>query len=159
MGAGKSVVAKELAKALKEKLISTDKLIEKTQKKTVARIFEEKGESYFRKLEREVVCRIADLNSVVIDCGGGVVLNPDNISDLKKNSTLVYIASSRNVIFERLKNQTNRPLLKGGNPKEKIKELLDSREPLYRQAADYSVDGDHKTAAQVAREIIKLLNL
>ena len=159
MGAGKSVVAKELAKVLKRKLVSTDELIEKTQKKAIGEIFEQKGESYFRRLEREVVKEIASLEDVVVDSGGGIVLDPDNIRDLKKNGILIYVVSSAAMVYSRLKNKTNRPLLTGGDTKEKIKELLMIREPLYKQAADYGVDGDHKTAGQVAQKIIKLLNL
>ena len=159
MGAGKSVVAKELAKTLKKPAVSTDELIEKTEKATIAQIFEKKGEIYFRQLEREIVKKVAALDSVIIDCGGGVVLNPDNIRDLKNSATLIFIAATPGVIYERLKNQTNRPLLKGGDPQEKINELLALRQPLYKQAADYTVDGDRKTAAQVAQEIIQLIHL
>jgi shikimate kinase len=159
MGAGKSVVAKELAKTLQRKIVSTDELIEKAQKKTIAQIFEEKGESYFRRLEREAVQHIALEEDLIVDCGGGIVLHPDNIKDLKQNGTLFYIVSTPKIIFERLKNYTDRPLLKGAGPKQKIEELLVLRQPLYRQAADYSVDGDHKTATEVAREILKLISV
>ncbi len=156
MGAGKSLVAKALAKRLKRKVVSTDVLIEKRERKTIAKIFAEQGEPYFRGVEKKVISEIAPENNRIIDCGGGVVLDQENILNLKKNGILFYLKADPEVIWERIKSQQTRPLLKTDNPKVKIEELLEKREPFYRQA-DYIIDANDQSIEPVCREIISLI--
>src|SRR3990167_4264043 len=85
MGAGKSVAAKRLAKLLKRKFFSTDQYIEKRDGRAIADLFAKEGEKLFRAMEREAVKKICQQKNIIIDCGGGIVLDPNNIHDLKKN--------------------------------------------------------------------------
>ena len=157
MGAGKSSVGQKLARLLHKELFSTDKLIEEKEGQTVAGIFEKCGEAHFRKLEREVVRDVSRKKNVIIDCGGGIVLDPENLSDLKKTGILIHLSVSPEVIYTRVKVQKHRPLLKVPDPKSKIKELLTVRLPLYEQA-DHTVDVNDKTIEEICQEIIAIVS-
>ena len=156
MGAGKSAVAKNLAMALKRKVVSTDALIEKKEKRPIAAIFKDSGEPYFRSVEKSVVEEVAQESNLIIDCGGGVVLNQNNIDNLKKNGKIFYLSATADVIYERVKNEKHRPLLDVADPKARIKELLKQRKSRYEQA-DYTLDTSRKAVDEVARKILKLM--
>lgn len=153
MGSGKSAVSRLLAKKLNRKTVSTDELIIQREKLSIAEIFEKKGEGYFRELERKLIAEIVQQQNLIIDCGGGIVLQQGNVDDLKKSGIVVYLKASVDDIYERTKNQKHRPLLNVEDPKAKIKELLMAREPLYAQA-HHMIDTSEKTAYDVTEEII-----
>ncbi len=138
------------------KRFSTDEMIVKKEKRTIAKLVESKGWSYFRKLEQEVVKAVASKQSVIIDCGGGVVLNPKNIKLLKANGIIFYLKASADVIYNRIKDDKTRPLISGPNPKAKIKEILKERLPLYSQADVIINSSDPSIDIAVARIIKKL---
>lgn len=156
MGSGKTLVANKLGSLLKREVISTDHLVEQKEKRRIIRIFQESGEAYFRQVERDVVREVSLKRGVILDCGGGVVLDPDNVTNLKKNGVLIYLSASAEAIWERVKGKKYRPLLDVEDPKAKIKELLDAREPFYKQA-DHMVDTHGKSVAQICREIMSLM--
>ncbi len=156
MGAGKSVTGKYLAVKLKREIVSTDEGIERKEGRAITAIFQESGEAYFRKCEEDLIADLSRRENLVIDCGGGIVLNKKNVARLKKTGILIYLKTSPEVVYQRLKHQINRPLLNTPNPQQRIQQLLDERIPLYQQAA-YSVDTDGKTAEQVGDEILQLL--
>ena len=158
MGSGKSMVAKRLAKILKRDMVSLDGLVEAKEGRSVKQIFEESGEAYFRNREKEAVREAAGKEFLVIDCGGGVVLDPQNIVKLKANGILIYLSATPETIRERVKNKKGRPLLNVKDPQKRIDELLKERTPLYAQA-DYTVVTDKKTVKQVGEEIIHLLTV
>lgn len=157
MGTGKSVVGKLLVRILKMNFVNTDDIIEKNEKRPIAKIFADSGETYFRKVEKEAVKEASGLKDAVIAAGGGVVLDEENIKSLKKNGVLICLNASPEVIYERTKGYKHRPLLNVGDPIKKIKELLDYRRPFYAKA-DYQVDTSKKTVAEVAKEIIGIVN-
>lgn len=154
MGTGKSVVGKRVASQLNMKFINTDDIIEEKEKRPITEIFEKSGEPYFRKVEREAVREISEMDNVVIAAGGGVVLNEENIARLKKKGVLICLGAAAEVIYERTKKHKHRPLLNVKDPVSKIKELLDSRAPFYAKA-DYQVDTSDKSVDEVVEEIIK----
>jgi shikimate kinase len=156
MGSGKSSTGTLLARHFKRKMVSTDKMIEDQAGLTIPQIFKEKGESYFRQLERDVVSKVAAEKGIVVDCGGGSIVNPENFQNLKRNGLIIYLTASVECLYERLKDKTNRPLLEGENPKAKLQELLDKRKTFYEQA-DLQIDTDWKTPAQVCQDIIEVL--
>ena len=86
MGAGKSLISRHLADMLGREVVSTDDLIEEREERTINDIFERSGEAYFRELEAAVVRDIAQKENLIIDCGGGIVLNPENIERFKTGS-------------------------------------------------------------------------
>ncbi len=157
MGSGKSMISKKLANMLNRQLLSTDDLIVHQEGRSVNRIFEESGEGYFRQIERKVVQGAAERQSVVIDCGGGVVLNPENITDLKRRGILIYLSASPESLYENIKDKDDRPLLNVGDPLAKIRELLKERRALYEQA-DYTIKTDNKTADEVCEEVVRILS-
>ncbi len=158
MGAGKSSVAKRLAQLLKREIISTDDLIVKREGRPINDIFRDSGESYFRTVEKNIISEVSNKSDLIIDCGGGVVLNPENVANLKRNGTIFYLAAPAEVIYRRIKDQTNRPLLKVDNPMAKIQELLTKRQALYQQAAHHILDASPKPIEPVVAAIINLIS-
>ncbi len=156
MGAGKSMVSNRLASILKLGRVSTDELIEKKEKRAIPEIFRDSGEAYFRQLEETVVREVSALEGWVIDCGGGVVVNPKNLENLRKNGVLFYLKTSPEIVYKRIKNQTHRPLLQVQYPLEKIRELLRSREAFYAQA-DHVIDTDAHSVEDSAQAVLKIL--
>ncbi len=156
MGAGKTSVSQRLAEILKRPLISTDCAIEQKEKRPVVEIFKNSGEEYFRRQEKKIVEELAQKENLIIDCGGGVVLQQKNIDRLKKNGILIYLFCNPKVIHERTKDQLHRPLLNIPHPQEKIQELLDQRKFYYDQA-HFTVDTSRQSADQTAQKILKLL--
>ena len=158
MGSGKTVAAKRLGELLERPVISTDQLVEERAGSKISYIFERFGENYFRKIERDIITEVAKQNHVIIDCGGGVVIDPHNLTQLKKKSVVIYLSASAEVIYERVKQYTHRPLLQNKDPQKTIKELLTTRLPYY-QKADYTIETDGKTNEQVCDEILESVNL
>jgi shikimate kinase len=157
MGAGKTRTGRILARKLKLKFFELDNIIERKAGKSISSIFSEEGEKVFRNLESEVVKEISAQENAVIACGGGVVLNKTNIDNLRKNSVIVYLEASPEIISFRLKNSGNkRPLLNTSDRKKRIEELLKQRKPLYEQAADIRIIID-KLDMDIADLIIKEL--
>lgn len=150
------MVSNRLAEILHRDVVSIDKLIEQKEKRSIPVIFKESGEAYFREREREVVRKVSARRSVIIDCGGGVVLNPANITDLKRHGVLFFLSASAETIYQNIKEQKHRPLLNVPDPKAKIRELVKERKPLYEQS-DHTVEMDHKTLDHVCAEIVDLL--
>jgi shikimate kinase len=156
MGSGKSSSGLALAKMLKRPIYSMDQMIEEQEGKTIGEIFEAKGESYFRQLERDLVKVLSTKKESVIDCGGGVFINEDNRKDLKKTGLIIYLSASVETLYNRVKTRTHRPLLKVEDPKKKLEKLLREREKFY-QEADLTFLTDGKTPQDVAKDIMKVL--
>ncbi|MFH1045851.1 MAG: shikimate kinase [Candidatus Omnitrophota bacterium] len=157
MGTGKTSVAKALAKLLAWKYISTDEVIEDKERRTIAEIFRQNGEPYFRSVEKEVVKKVAELDRFIIDAGGGVMLDAENVRQLKVNGKLVCLNASAEIILERTKRYRHRPLLNVRDPKQKVNDLLQARAQAYAQA-DFSVDATSATVEQIAQEIKQKLD-
>ncbi len=156
MGTGKSKIGRRLAKKLRMSYLDTDELIEKREKDSISAIFKKRGKEYFRRLETKVVKEVALFDNYVISTGGGVVLKEGNIRLLKKNAFIVCLFASPEVILKRTKGDEKRPLLKGDDRKERIKELLKMRRPFYEKA-DFSVDTSVLDSEGVVEEIIGFL--
>ena len=158
MGSGKTSVAKALSLKLKVKCFSTDRLIERKAKRSIAKIIEDKGWSYFRELEHKEVKKLSVKKGIIIDCGGGVVLNPKNIKLLKANGIIFYLKVTPQIIYNRLKDDKTRPLISGPNPKALIKEILKTRIPLYNQA-DFTVNASDPSVDVPVVQILKRIKL
>jgi shikimate kinase len=135
-------------------LVDMDALIEEREGRKISDIFQTDGESYFRKLEREMSRELGGREGLVISTGGGIVLNPENIEALAANGLVVCLQASPDVLMERLKGDSSRPLLEGSK-EEKIRELLEVRRPLYA-AVPYQVDTDSLSPEEVAEQILSL---
>lgn len=157
MGTGKTVTGRALAARTGMELVDMDSLIEQRQGKTIPEIFAQDGEPAFRALERELVQELAQRDGLIISTGGGIVLNPDNIADFEKNGLVVCLTAAPETIFQRLENDTDRPLL-SGDKKAQIGALLETRRPLY-DAIVHQIDGDRLDPEARAEAILKLYAL
>ncbi len=156
MGTGKTVVAQALARKLKMKYVDLDDVIEADAGRSINEIFAESGENHFRYLEKQAAKKISSLDKQVIATGGGVVLDKQNVENLKKNGTMVCLTATPEVIYSSVKDQRHRPLLNVNKPQEAIKRLLDTRQPYYAQA-DFTIDTSGLTVEQAVNKIVKLL--
>lgn len=155
MGSGKSTIGRILAKYLDMKFIDIDKMIAAREKKSISEIFSEKGEQYFRKLERDIVLEESLNNNIVIATGGGVIIDNENIKNLRETSFIVYLDCTIDCIYERVKNSKTRPLLNVDNMFEKIQTLHKQREFLYQISCDYKVNIDKNSNMYDTAEKIK----
>jgi len=154
MGSGKSVIARELGKRLKVQVVATDDLVEAREGQAIHEIFRSKGEAYFRDLESAIIKEVSLQRGIVIDCGGGVVLYKENLPALKRNGIVFYLEATPEVIYQRIKHETHRPLLKTPDPLGCIKELYQQRLPLYGQA-DHTIDANDASIEGPIVEILK----
>lgn len=155
MGVGKSTVGNLLADLLGFELIDTDKVIEQREGKRISEVFAQHGEPYFRACEATLVAELADARQKVISTGGGMITHPPNLESLRRHSLIACLWAAPETIYERVKNQTHRPLLNAPDPLAKIRELMTARTPIYREAADIMVGVDYRHAPEVARHIAK----
>jgi shikimate kinase len=156
MGSGKSAAGRELARRLGRPFIDLDALIEEREGKPIPRIFAEHGEPYFRGRESALCREVSSRGGQVIAAGGGVVIDPDNLRALSAAGRIFCLRASAETILARVGHETHRPLLQGGDKREKIQSLLDQRRPLYDAIPD-QVPTDGETAAQTASRILQLL--
>jgi len=157
MGSGKSAVGHRLAKQLGMSYLDADGLIEKTEKMSIKDIFAKKGEPHFRDLETEVIKTLQDYDKLVISTGGGMVLREENVRMLKEIGPLVLLWAEPDVIYQRIKDQTHRPLLNVPDPKAEIKMILGFREPIYNKVADFKIDTSKLSVEEVTSKIFQWL--
>lgn len=155
MGSGKTTIGKILAEKLNMKFTDTDELIVQKAQKPIKLIFAEKGEHFFRKIESEIIKDISKEDNLVISTGGGTVIKEENLSNLKQNGILFYLYAPAEELYKRIKDDSERPLLKTENPLVTLRNLLESREKFYNQA-DFKINTAQKTPEEIAEEIINL---
>jgi len=159
MGSGKTSVGWRLARELGYNFLDTDKIIENTEKMAISEIFAKKSEAYFRTLETETIKSLQDYDGFVIATGGGIVLKPENVPLLKEIGPIILLWAEPDTVYERVKNDQQRPLLKVADPKKEIVKLLEFRAPFYREAADYIVDTNKKDIDKIAKEIMGIVKI
>lgn len=157
MGSGKSSVGRLLAEKLERKFVDMDDEIEIAENKTINEIFEEYGEEHFRSLETGYLEKLLTKKNKVISTGGGVIIKEENVEILRKIGVVVYLNTSIEQLMKNLEGDTLRPLLQGKDVKEKIVNLLRTREPIYFEAANMIIQTEGKSVEDVTNEIIKLL--
>lgn len=153
MGCGKSTIGSLLAKKTGMAFIDLDKYIEKKENKTVAQIFEDSGEAYFREKEREASRELGSKKGLVVATGGGTLTYPENAEAFRRNGTIVLLDIPLDTVAQRLQHDTTRPLLNRPDKAEAMKELYEKRRPLYRRAADLVIPAD-QSPMQVCMQII-----
>ncbi len=156
MGCGKTTVGKALVKSLKDYIfVDLDEVIVDLEGISIPDIFDKKGEDYFRTLEEQLVEEFCEEENLILSLGGGAFESKKNREKLLNTGKVIYLKSSVDRLFERVKNDTNRPLLKCENPKGKLEKLLALREPNYLKS-HYIVETDNKTIDEIANEILDL---
>lgn len=136
MGSGKTTVGRLLAKQLGKTFIDSDEEIQRRTGVTIPHIFDVEGEAGFRQRESAVLEDLAERNDLVLATGGGAILSSHNRSVLKASGTVIYLKSSVHDLWQRTRHDTNRPLLQTADPRAKLQELFEQRDPLYSEIAD-----------------------
>jgi shikimate kinase len=157
MAVGKSAVGRNLARRLGRRFVDLDKVIEKREGIKVRDIFGQKGESYFRRAEKQALKAVLLEEDQVIATGGGVVMDEKNLQLLRERSFLVCLTAAPQVLLHRAGSSRQRPLLEGGDRAQQIQRLLAQRGAAYAQA-HVAVDTSDLTVDQVAEKIIVLWN-
>ena len=158
MGSGKSSVSKELSKLLPEySLIDIDNEIEKTTNKKISEIFLKFGEPHFRILETDKIQKFVYGKKQIISLGGGAFEDEFNRKIILENCTVIYLKTTPEEIYRRIKNETHRPLLAKKFSIEKIADIIKRRAVNYEKA-DIIIDTDNKTPYNIANEILGVIN-
>ena len=155
MGSGKSTVGRVIATQIAWEWIDTDHLIAETTGRSIPALFREKGECYFRQVEKEIVRGLSSKDGAVIATGGGTVLDEENRRLLLATGLVIYLKTDPVVLGKRIGQGEGRPLLAGKDPVVTMTELLKAREFYYYQA-DEVVTTDGRTPTQIAEEVIRL---
>jgi len=157
MGTGKTAVGRELAKKKKWQFVDLDDLIELREKRTIGDIFAKEGEPYFRRLEKKVLREVTREKKFVVACGGGIVLDKDNIKIMKETGIIICLKATPEVILKRTTAYTHRPLLNVRDPKKQIELLLKLRAPYYA-LADKTIDTSKISVREVMGKVLRLIS-
>lgn len=157
-GSGKTTIGKLLQKVFSDFiLVDTDEIIVNKEKRTINDIFAIDGEQYFRSIEAQVAKEVSEKENQIISTGGGIVLNGQNIAELKKNGIIFYLKTSPETLINRLKGDDTRPLLKTDDIRKKLVSMLEIRGNLYEKA-DFTVITDNQSENETAQEIARIYN-
>jgi len=153
MGAGKTTVGRLLARRLKLRFVDSDHEIERRCGVKVPLIFDIEGESGFRARETQTLAELASLEGIVLATGGGAVLAEENRRWLAGRGTVIYLRATPEDLYERVRQDRNRPLLATADPLGRLRELYVQRDPLYREVADVIIDTGRQTVQSLARAL------
>lgn len=155
MGCGKSTVGRALAAKLGFKFCDSDTVIEQREGTAISNIFAEKGEGYFRELEKTVIRELSEQNGLIIATGGGAVLNPENAENLRRTGLVIFLDITPKAVLKRLEGDTTRPLLMRNDKEAAVNELMTKRKPLYTAAGHFTVNAE-QSVDEVVEKIIEL---
>ncbi|WP_373565855.1 shikimate kinase AroK [Microbulbifer okhotskensis] len=158
MGAGKSTIGKLMAAQLQLPFVDTDKVLEERTGADIPWIFDVEGEAGFRRRESEILEELCRGDSHIIGTGGGIVLLEENRRQLQKYGYVVYLQANIDQLLERTSKNSNRPLLRVPNPRQRIAEILQEREPLYREVADIICDTNDLSPKQASLLVAERLS-
>ncbi len=154
MGAGKTTVGRLLARRLKLRFYDSDQEVERRCGVKIPVIFEIEGEAGFRAREQQAIAELTALKGIVLATGGGAVMAEDNRRRLAAGGTVVYLNARPEDLFERVKQDRNRPLLTGADPLRRLRELHAQRDPLYRSLADVVMESGTQSVPALARALL-----
>jgi len=158
-GSGKSTIGRHLARRLGVPFADSDQMIEHQLGCTIREFFEREGEERFRDIEEVVIEKLTAEHEGVIATGGGAVLRPKNRAHLRSRTQVVYLRSSPEEVFRRLRHDTNRPLLQVKDPLGRLRDLYAIRDPLYRETAHYVIETGRPSVSTLVNMILMQLEL
>jgi shikimate kinase len=156
MGAGKSAIGRRLAHRLGLPFVDADDEIERAAGCSISEFFERYGEIEFRNGERRVIARLLDGEPHVLSTGGGAYVDPATRALMREKALTVWLRADLDVLFDRVKKRTHRPLLREGNPREVLGRLMDQRYPIYAEA-DLVVESTAQPADRTTEQVIEAL--
>lgn len=157
MGSGKTTLGRSLAQRLHHPFIDTDRVLVERTGVPVTTIFEIEGEAGFRKRESAILAELAQADDQVIATGGGAILAPDNRATMRSGGTVIYLRARIEHLWERTRHDSSRPLLQTADPRATLMELLEARDPLYREAAHIIVDTGSQSAGTLVTRVVSAL--
>ncbi len=158
MGAGKTTIGRLLAEDLRKEFHDSDQVIEDRAGANISWIFDVEGEDGFRARERSVIKEMCTLDNIVLATGGGAILAEQNRKYLRKGGIVVYLMATISQQVERTRRDQKRPLLRNvADPRAKLTELMELRDPLYREIADHVVMTSRRSPRAVSTEIIEMI--
>lgn len=158
-GGGKSTVGRQLARQLGVSFVDTDHVIEERLGGSIRDYFAQHGEVAFRDLEQQVIDELTQSATGVLATGGGAVLREANRHALQDRSTVVYLRSSAEEIYRRLRHDTQRPLLQVADPLRKLRDLHRERDPLYRRTAHFVIETGRPSVPTLVGMVLMQLEL
>lgn len=159
-GSGKSTVGRQLAKRLRLPFVDSDQMLEQRVGCSVKDYFDRFGEAGFRDLEEQTIAEIVKQGEdAIVSTGGGVVVRKVNRDALRTHGKVIYLKSSPDDLYRRLKYDTNRPLLRVADPLAKLRELYEARDPLYRETAHFVLETGRPSVATLVNMIAMQLEL
>lgn len=159
MGAGKTTIGRQLAKNLGVEFFDSDRVIEQRTGATISLIFELEGEEGFRNREQKVIDDLSQKNGIILATGGGAVLREENRQHLKNRGNVVYLAATIEQILERTRFDKSRPLLQTKDPRSRLKEIIEQRDPLYRECADITLKTSNRNIRYMVKDILQQLGI
>jgi shikimate kinase len=156
MGAGKSAIGRRLAQRLGLPFVDADDEIERAAGCSISEFFERFGEQEFRNGERRVIARLLDGPPHVLSTGGGAYIDAETRQLMREKALTVWLRADLDVLFDRVKKRTHRPLLRQGDPREILKRLMDQRYPIYAEA-DLVVESTAQPADRTTDQVIDAL--
>ena len=158
-GGGKSTIGRHLARRLNRDFVDSDAVIERRVGSSVRAFFEREGESAFRDIEQQVIAEVSDQPNTVLATGGGVVLREANRTILSRSSVVVYLRSTPEDIYRRLRHDVKRPLLQTADPLARLRDMHAVRDPLYREVAHFSIETGRPSVQTLVNMILMQLEL
>ena len=155
MGVGKSTVGKKLAKKMKLKFVDIDQIIELKEKATIGEIFKNRGENYFRKVEKKITLGELKKINLVIALGGGAFINETIRKEVKDKSVSFWIDLNVKSLLPRLKNLKKRPLLNQNNLEKKMNKIYSKRKKIYNES-NFRIKCDSLKIDDIVNKIVKL---
>lgn len=159
MGAGKTTIGRRLAQVLRRECLDSDQYIEQCAGASIPLIFELEGEAGFRIREKAAIAELTQRANIVLATGGGAVLDPDNRRCLASRGFVVYLRASVSEQLRRTRSDDNRPLLQTADPRARLAQLFEQRDPLYQEVADLIVASDGQSPRTVVQRILDSLGL
>ncbi len=158
-GCGKSTVGRQLARRLQRPFLDSDSTIEQQLGCSIREYFEREGEERFRDVEEAVIDQLTQQQTGVLSTGGGAVLRPANRGYLRERCQVVYLKSTPDELFRRLRHDVHRPLLQVADPLARLRELHSGRDPLYQETAHFVIETGRPTVATLVNMIVMQLEL
>jgi shikimate kinase len=158
-GSGKTTIGRQMGRRLGLPFLDSDSVIEQRLGCSIREFFEREGEERFRDIEQNVIDDLSKYHHGVLSTGGGSVLRPVNRQNLHTRGKVVYLRSTPEEVFRRLKHDMQRPLLQVNDPQEKLRDLFNARDPLYRETAHFVFDTGRPSINRLLNTIIAELDL